>query len=58
MPLKSCIRSKQRSIELELNNNQAALLLSSSDNGEMTVDVESPDMNGLTSGLCHALEKK
>lgn len=43
---------------MELNNNQAALILSTSDDGEITMDVESPDMNGLASSLCHALAKK
>lgn len=43
---------------MELNNNQAALILSASDDGEITVDIESPDMNGLSSAICHALAKK
>jgi hypothetical protein len=43
---------------MELNNNQAALILSTSEDGEITMDVESPDMNGLASALCHALAKK
>ena len=43
---------------MELNNNQAALILSASDDGEITVDIESPDMNGLSSVICHALAKK
>ncbi len=43
---------------MELNNNQAALILSASEDGEITIDVESPDMNGLASALCHALAKK
>ena len=43
---------------MELNNNQAALILSASEDGEITMDVESTDMNGLASALCHALAKK
>lgn len=43
---------------MELNNNQAALILSASDDGEITVDIESLDMNGLSSAICHALAKK
>ena len=43
---------------MELNNNQAALILSASEDGEITMDVESPDMNGLASALCNALAKK
>ncbi|ADW17561.1 hypothetical protein Despr_1399 [Desulfobulbus propionicus DSM 2032] len=43
---------------MELNHNQAALILSASEDGEITMDVESPDMNGLASALCHALAKK
>ena len=43
---------------MELNNNQAALILTASEDGEITMDVESTDMNGLASALCHALAKK
>ncbi|MDD2467233.1 MAG: twitching motility protein [Desulfobulbus sp.] len=43
---------------MELNNNQAAVILTASEDGEITIDVESPDMNGLASALCHALAKK
>ena len=43
---------------MELNNNQAVLILTASEDGEITMDVESPDMNGLASALCHALAKK
>jgi len=43
---------------MELDNNQAALILSASEDGEITMDVESPDMNGFASALCHALAKK
>lgn len=43
---------------MELAKNQAALILSASEEGEITVDVESPDMDGLSSAICHALAKK
>jgi len=43
---------------MELKKNQAALILSASEDGEITMDVESPDMNGLASAICHALAKK
>jgi hypothetical protein len=43
---------------MELNNNQAAVILTASEDGEITIDVESPDINGLASALCHALAKK
>ena len=43
---------------MELKKNQAALILSASEDGEITMDVESTDMNGLASALCHALAKK
>jgi len=43
---------------MELNNNQAAVILTASEDGEITIDVESPDSNGLASALCHALAKK
>jgi len=43
---------------MELNNSQAALILSASEDGEITMDVESPDMNRLASALCHGLAKK
>ena len=43
---------------MELNNNQAAVILTTSEDGEITMDVESTDMNGLASALCHALAKK
>ena len=43
---------------MELSKNQAALILSASEDGKITMDVESPDINGLASALCHALAKK
>ncbi len=43
---------------MELDSNQAALILSTAENGEITMDVESSDINGFASALCHALAKK
>ena len=43
---------------MELSDNQAALILTASDDDEITMDVEAPDMDGLTSALCHALAKR
>lgn len=43
---------------MELESNQAALILSTDENGEITMDVESSDINGFASALCHALAKK
>lgn len=43
---------------MELKENQAALILESDDNGEITVNVASPDANGLTSALCQAIAMK
>ncbi len=43
---------------IELNENQAALILESDKEGEITVNVESADPNGLSGALCHALAMK
>ncbi len=43
---------------MELNENQAALILEADENGEITVNVSSPDQNGLAGALCHALAIK
>jgi hypothetical protein len=43
---------------MELTKNQAALILSASEDGEITMDVESPEMNGLASAICHALAQR
>lgn len=43
---------------MKLKKNQAALILEASDDGEITVDVESPDMSGLSSAICHAIAKR
>ncbi len=43
---------------MELKENQAALILEASADGEITVDVQSPDLQDLASAMCHALAKK
>jgi hypothetical protein len=43
---------------MELKTNQSALILESDEDGEVTVNVESPDINGLTGTLCQAIATK
>lgn len=43
---------------MELKNNQSALILEASEDGEITVDIASPDHEGFTSKLCVAIAKK
>jgi hypothetical protein len=43
---------------MELKNNQSALILEASDDGEITVDMVSPDRHGFTAKLCVAIAKK
>ena len=43
---------------MELNENQAALILEADEEGEITVNVSSPDPNGISGALCHALAIK
>ncbi len=43
---------------MELKENQAALILESDETGEITVNVLSPDENGLSCALCHAIAMK
>ena len=40
---------------MELKENQAALILEASAEGEITVDVQAQDLQGFASALCHAL---
>ena len=42
---------------MELKDNQSALILAI-DDGEITVDVASADMNGVTGTLCKAIANK
>ena len=43
---------------MELKENQAALILEASADGEITVDVQALDLQGFASALCHALAIK
>jgi hypothetical protein len=43
---------------MDLKENQAALILEASADGEITVDVQSPDLQSFASALCHALAMK
>lgn len=43
---------------MELENNQAALILETTDDGEVTVNVASPDLAGLAGALCRSIAKK
>ena len=43
---------------MELKENQAALILEASADGEITVDVQALDLQGFASALCHALAMK
>ena len=43
---------------MELNDNQSALILTESEEGEVTVDVASSDIDGLTGSICKAIAKK
>ena len=43
---------------MDLKENQAALILEASSDGEVTVDVQVLDLQGFASALCHALAIK
>ena len=43
---------------MELKENQSALILEASADGEITVDVQAVDLQGFASALCHALAIK
>jgi hypothetical protein len=43
---------------MELKPNQSALILESDESGEITVEVASPDQNGLSGSICIAIAKK
>ena len=43
---------------MELKENQAALVLEASAEGEITVDVQALDLQSFASALCHALAVK
>ena len=43
---------------MELTNNQAALIIGTSEDGEITVNVASPDFDGLSGMMCQAIAMK
>ena len=43
---------------MELSENQSALILTQSEDGDISVDVASADMEGLTGLLCQAIAQK
>jgi hypothetical protein len=43
---------------MELKNNQSAIVLEASEDGEISVNIASPDIDGLTGRLCVAVAKK
>lgn len=43
---------------MELKNNQSALILEADENGEISVSVTSPDMDGLAGLICQAIATK
>jgi len=43
---------------MELAQNQSAIILEESDDGEITVNIASPEINGLTGSLCRAIASK
>jgi len=43
---------------MELSDNQAALILGTSEDGEISVEVAGPDLDGLAGALCQAIAVK
>jgi len=43
---------------MELKSNQAALVLEESEEGEISVSIASPDIDGIPSLMCQAIAKK
>ncbi len=43
---------------MELQNNQAAIILEASDDGEISVNIEGVDESGLAYALCRALAQR
>lgn len=43
---------------MKLNENQSALILEINDQGEISIEVASPDQEGLTALLCQAIAEK
>lgn len=43
---------------MELKDNQSAVILEADDEGEITVNVASADIDGLTGAICRAIAEK
>lgn len=43
---------------MELKENQAALILEASEDGEISVNVAAPEIEGLAGSICQALARK
>ena len=43
---------------MELKNNQSAIIFEASEDGEISVDIASPDIDGLSGRICVAVAKK
>ena len=43
---------------MELKDNQSALILTESEDGEVTIDVASADIDNLTGSICQAIARK
>jgi len=43
---------------MELHDNQAALIIDTSDDGEISVDIHAPNDEGLAAAICEAIGKK
>ena len=43
---------------MELNDNQSALILEESEDGEISIDVASSDIDGLAGSICQAIARK
>lgn len=51
-------RNFKKGENMQLNENQSALILGITEDGEVEVDVASGDQDGLTAGLCSALARR
>ena len=43
---------------MELKQNQSAIIIEASEEGEISVDISSPDIDGLAGRICIAVAKK
>ena len=58
MSVQATLKAIATGIEMELSNNQSALILEESDNGEISVKVASKNIDSLTGALCQAIAEK